>query len=80
MSVSANVVELDARGLEPPQPLIRILEALEALPPDAELVARTDRRPLHLIAMLNDRGFGGQTNEAEEPESGYVTVIRHLDS
>src|SRR5262245_51601727 len=38
-----GIVELDARGLEPPQPMVTILEALTMLPAGAELHARTDR-------------------------------------
>src|SRR5205814_1385579 len=31
----AQIVEVDARGLEPPQPMVKILEALSVLPPGA---------------------------------------------
>src|ERR1035441_5609606 len=51
------VLEVGARGLEPPQPLVKILEALASLPADAQLCARTDRRPMHLYAQLEERGF-----------------------
>ena len=44
----AEWVALDARGLEPPQPMVKILEALAALPATTELCACTDRRPIHL--------------------------------
>ena len=48
--------EVDARGLEPPEPMIRILTALEQLPPGGTLRARTDRRPIHLLPELDSRG------------------------
>lgn len=70
----ADVIELDARGLEPPQPMIRILEALATLPEGAELSARTDRRPMHLYAQLDERGFVGETEEQEN--GSYLTRIR----
>jgi uncharacterized protein (DUF2249 family) len=70
----ANVVEVDARGLEPPQPMVRILEALASLPAGAELRARTDRRPLHLYAQLEQRGFTAETRE--EHDGSFVTHIR----
>ena len=44
-SAITSIVEVDARGLEPPQPLIKILEALAALPPGARLRARTAQWP-----------------------------------
>jgi uncharacterized protein (DUF2249 family) len=70
----ATVIELDARGLEPPQPLVAILEALASLPQNAELRAQTDRRPLHLYAQLEERGFTGQTEETEH--GSFITHIR----
>ena len=69
-----SVVEVDARGLEPPQPLVEILEAVAQLPPGSELCARTDRRPLHLYPPLAERGF---TAESEKQADGsFVTHIR----
>lgn len=72
--MQVNVIELDARGLEPPQPMVRILEALAALPPGAELRARTDRRPMHLYAQLERRGFTAETRQ--EHDGSFVTHIR----
>lgn len=68
-------IDVDARGLEPPQPLIVVLEALTRLPKCAALRARTDRRPLALYARLKERGFVGET-EAQE-DGSFVTTIRH---
>lgn len=73
-AMSAALMELDARGLEPPQPMIRILEALADLPPETELRVQTDRRPIHLYPALAERGFEAETTEAED--HGYVTRIR----
>ena len=67
-------IEVDARGLEPPQPLVTILEALGQLPPGAAIRARTDRRPMHLYAMLESRGFIGQS-EAQS-DGSFITFIR----
>ena len=68
------VVDVDARGLEPPQPLVKILEALAALPKGARLRARTDRRPMHLYAQLEERGFAGESEE--QPDGSFVTHVR----
>jgi uncharacterized protein (DUF2249 family) len=70
----AQTVEVDARGLEPPQPMITILEALASLPPGAQLLARTERRPLHLYAQLDERGFISETNP--QPDGSFATRIR----
>jgi uncharacterized protein (DUF2249 family) len=71
---ATEILEVDARGLEPPQPLVTILEAVTTLLVGAELRARTDRRPLHLYAQLEERGFTG-TTEAEQ-DGSYITHIR----
>ena len=68
------VIEVDARGLEPPQPLVKILEALATLPEGARLRAHTDRRPMHLYAQLEERGFAGET--AEQQDGSFVTHVR----
>jgi uncharacterized protein (DUF2249 family) len=71
----AVIVECDVRGLEPPEPMVKILEALATLPAGAELHARTDRRPMHLYPQLEARGFRGETSEASD--GGYLTKIFH---
>lgn len=70
----SQVLEVDARGLEPPQPLVKILEAVATLPADAQLRARTDRRPMHLYPQLEERGFVGNTEE--QADGSFLTHIR----
>lgn len=65
---------VDARGLEPPGPMIRILEALASLPEGATLQARTDRRPIHLLAQLEARGYEATT--LGQPGGSFLTEIR----
>jgi len=57
MESKPSVVRLDNRGLSPPEPMMRILEALEQLAPDGVLVAKMDREPIFLFAELHDRGY-----------------------
>lgn len=71
----APILDLDTRGLEPPEPLVRILEALTTLPRGAGMQARTDRRPMHLYDHLAHRGFTGISTE--EPDGSYLTLIQH---
>lgn len=52
-----NVVILDVRGLEPPEPMVRTLEALEELPPDGTLIQLNVRVPQFLLPQLEARGF-----------------------
>lgn len=68
-----NVLLVDARGLEPPEPMRRILEAAETLPAGAELLAHTDRLPVFLLEQLTARGFVHRS-EAQSDDS-YLTHI-----
>ncbi|HET9027791.1 MAG TPA: DUF2249 domain-containing protein [Trueperaceae bacterium] len=47
---------LDNRGLEPPNPMIRTLEALDAMAPGDVLVIHNDRVPIYLLPQLVDAG------------------------
>jgi uncharacterized protein (DUF2249 family) len=67
--------EIDVRGLEPPMPLVRVIEALEALPPDNGLIVHTDRRPMLLLDELPRRGFTGESEPAPGG-GGFVTRIQ----
>lgn len=70
----AKILKVDARGLEPPQPLIVILEAVANLVECQEIQASTDRKPVHLYDELLRRGFSGQTEE--QPDGSFLTLIR----
>ena len=73
-SSQAPPIEIDARGLEPPMPMVRILEVLETLPCQTSLIARTDRRPVFLLDELPRRGFRGEANQT--PDGTYITQIQ----
>ncbi|MBI5947053.1 MAG: DUF2249 domain-containing protein [Chloroflexi bacterium] len=66
-------VELDNRGLMPPEPMVRILSALATLGDDDDLVALMDREPMLLYPELERRGFVWTFAEAGD---GYVLTIR----
>jgi uncharacterized protein (DUF2249 family) len=68
-----KTLEVDARSLEPPQPMVKILEAVSSLPEGAILHARTDRRPMHLYPQLEERGFTAETKE--ELDGSFLTQI-----
>ncbi|HEX6134682.1 MAG TPA: DUF2249 domain-containing protein [Longimicrobiales bacterium] len=71
----ADVVVLDVRGLEPPEPMVRTLAALEQLPAGKTLVQINVRVPQFLLPLLEERGF---TYEVREQAPDLVRVfIRH---
>ncbi len=58
-----DVVVLDVRGLEPPEPMVRTLEALETLPAGRTLVQINVRVPRFLLPMLENRGYRYEIRE-----------------
>jgi tRNA 2-thiouridine synthesizing protein A len=69
---------LDNRGLEPPQPMMRVLEALGSLADSETLVAINDREPMFLYPQLAARGYQHET--AAHPDGGFRIVIWHEPS
>lgn len=68
-------VILDVRGLEPPEPLVRTLEALDQLAPGRALHQINTQVPRFLLPQLDERGF---KYTVEERGAGEVRVtIRH---
>jgi uncharacterized protein (DUF2249 family) len=65
--------ELDTRGLEPPEPLMRILTAIESLGAGTVLRARTDRRPVHLYPELETRGV--RHSSEEQPDGSWLITL-----
>lgn len=59
-----HTVVLDVRGLEPPEPLIRTLAALETLAPGHVLLQVNVRVPQFLIPMLGERGYACEIDES----------------
>ena len=66
---AASEIVLDVRGLVPPEPLVRTLEALQTLPAGATLVQHNDRVPQFLLPMLYD-------SDAAAPGGGVLVRIR----
>ncbi len=67
-----RTMELDNRGLQPPQPALRILEALERMGPGDVLVVMNPRRPAFLLPELVERGF---TCEMEDQSDGTCRLV-----
>lgn len=63
---------LDLRGLQPPEPILRIFEALERCP-GAPLRAILPHEPVPLYALLRERGYShsGQGR----PDGGFELLI-----
>ncbi len=57
---------IDNRGLQPPEPMMRTLKALEELEKGTKLIIINDRRPMFLYEELDERGYKHQTSEQED--------------
>jgi uncharacterized protein (DUF2249 family) len=68
-------IKVDVRGLEPPQPMMRVLERLDALRPGERLEVLHDRRPLFLYPQLEAQGFA-HTTEHVAPGLVRITITR----
>jgi uncharacterized protein (DUF2249 family) len=71
-STGARHMVLDVRGLEPPEPMVRVLHAIEQLEVGDDLEVRHDRRPIFLYPQLDERGF---THQTDEPAPGLVRIV-----
>ena len=69
---ATDSLRIDVRGLEPPQPMVRVLELVDTLEPGQRLEVLHDRRPLFLYPQLDAQGF---VHETEELGPGLVRII-----
>jgi len=79
MEHGGDVVVLDVRDLEPPEPMVRTLEALERLPAGATLVQINVRVPQFLLPRLEERGFTYEVRE-QAPDLVRVFIRRKSDA
>lgn len=66
---------LDNRGLPPPEPMVRILEAMSELHPGEVLEVLNDRDPVFLYPKLAERGHEARATPL--PGKGVHLLIRH---
>lgn len=67
-------LEIDNRDLDPPEPMVRTLEALEGLRPGEVVAALLPREPLFLFEELKARGHGWRGGF--EADGSYRIEIR----
>lgn len=66
---------IDNRGLEPPQPMMRTLKALDKMKDGESLAIINDRRPMFLYEELNDRGYLHET-EPQKDGSFKISITK----
>lgn len=70
----APALVLDNRGLMPPDPMVRTLEAIEGLADGEVLEIHNDRDPLFLYPELAERGHLAHSEASDK--GGYRVLIR----
>lgn len=74
MNAQSDEILVDAHGLEPPEPMERVLQAVALLRPGQAIRLLLHREPFPLYPLLSDRGFEHETRRA--PDGGFVILIR----
>jgi len=69
-----KTIELDNRGLEPPQPMMRTLAALERCRAGDQVVIHNDRVPVFLLEELKELGYPYTVEE--QPDGSAIVKIR----
>lgn len=59
--MNAPEIVLDLCGMAPPEPMERVLEALDALQPGQYIRMRIDREPVPLYRILEKNGYRYRT-------------------
>ena len=72
MTPSNADIVIDGRGLEPPEPLVRTLEALDQLGPAEKLLVLLPHEPHPLYRALQLNGFSWQSSRRPD---GTVEVL-----
>lgn len=70
-----DIIVLDVRALEPPEPMVHTLATLETLPPGMTLLQINERVPQFLLPKLEELGFAYRVQE-QEPEGVVRVFIR----
>ena len=66
-----KTIEIDVRGLEPPEPMVRIIETLPQVDKNTTLLVHHHREPLMLYDKLEHLGYQAATEKITE---GYYKV------
>lgn len=66
MKLMDEEISLDVCGLQPPEPMERVLEALSQLPQGQRLRMLIDREPRPLYRILDNNGYRYSTHERQD--------------
>lgn len=78
MTEQSDEILVDARWLEPPEPMERVMQALALLRPGQSIRMLLHREPFPLYTILAERGY--QHSTRMEADGNYVILIRQSSS
>jgi uncharacterized protein (DUF2249 family) len=76
MSVQPDEILIDARWLEPPEPLEKVTQSLALLKRGQRIRLLLHREPFPLYSILEERGYARET--IPQPDGSFVIIIRHI--
>lgn len=68
-------VTIDVSELVPPEPMMKILTALDELPDGGQLTVHHVRRPMHLYPRLDELGYAHETTEIA-PDNVRILITK----
>jgi hypothetical protein len=71
-----EALHIDVRGLEPPEPMLAILQLIDGDEVENALVAYLDREPIFLYPELNERGWAFEILPAADGTSSAENEVR----
>jgi len=78
MDPQAKLIEIDARGLEPPEPMEKVMQTLDLLHSGQHIRLLLHREPFRLYPILQSRGYRHDT--MPQADGSYVILIRPADT
>lgn len=78
MSSQPDQILVDARGLEPPEPMEKVLQTLALLRPGQSIRLLLHREPFPLYPLLAERGY--RHDATMEADGSYVILIRESEA
>ena len=74
MPAPSDDILVDARWLEPPEPMEKVMQTLSLLRPGQSIRLLLHREPFPLYPLLSERGY--QHDTRMEADGSYVILIR----
>jgi hypothetical protein len=74
MPTPINEILIDARWLEPPEPMEKVMQFLPLLKPGQQIRLLLHREPFPLYPILHAQGYTHDTTA--QPDGSYVILIR----